>query len=1077
MRLADDTRARVPFAIVGILLLLGSTTFAATMSTRGPVEEDHTVDRATERVTASATAALRTAVADAARDAARNPVTDPAGTSVGRVLNESTPFRDALRVRIYLVARDRLSATRYRHGRVEAVASLPPTPNASALRTAKQRVRIRGTSNGSALEATVANVTVTVRRAGRVVHVERESVTLTVPTPVLALHDRTADFERRLNRGALDGPGLERQLTARLYAVTWARGYGQYAGAPIENVLANRHVELSTNGGVLSAQRAAFGQSDPAGRRGLRRATVRTGLDDVLTPIGASEWTDYVLADPNEPVDENAPISRLQPTGDRANRTIRVGVNNTADRAAVALELGHEGPRFREILRNAYATEVRLRTAVTQTRDESVPTPRQPGPGWKLVNRRLSSSTSVSSGAGPQPTTPSDGRTFETFTRQVTREHTVRWTWRFRGQNVQTSAQWEDRYRVGVALVGRVAPSTLAPERPIAPKFERGGALDGPNLESIPGRARTRLIEEQGGPEKIAEKVATGGLDERSATIVGQRPERLDSWVRADVRALRTSVRKRHVNVSAMAVATRTASPASKLAASLRTDRDRLIDAPDTYDGVADRARLAARAAYLNHVIAALDERVADETATTDGFDSVLEDGEVGSTVRVRNGTASRTASVGPRRRHLGADRPGGSVVVAPDGDPAYLTVAAVGHEHVATIPTNRRYHPLAAENTNLFTLPYGDAADEVVDGVFGHPERTRLRTAARALVAANQTLAANRSPTANQTVAENRTTIDSPPRAAPSDAAVRARRDRLQRAVDSSLNYVVSSASSVLKSRTTLSSRERRATIRAALGRWNGTGNRALAVTNGSFAAAVAHEANARLSDSESDRGAALRVALRVAVEDARAHRDGQVSELATNRTVAIVRETGRRAMKELLVAEAQNATEVAHEKWVDEALGSGPAGLPVAPVPGYWYATTNVWTVRVRGSYHQFTVRARQGPPTVPGATVQYVRDGTNVTIDVDGDGHRERLGRNERVSFEARTVVAVAVPAGGNGVGDVDGDANERSAGWPWPGYVGEPVDDERAPDAPTAREWSRTGPPTEADNRFAGGPVSD
>jgi len=41
---------------------------------------------------------------------------------------------------------------------------------------------------------------------------------------------------------------LGRQITASLYAMTWARGYGQYAGAPVENVLANRHVELSTNG-------------------------------------------------------------------------------------------------------------------------------------------------------------------------------------------------------------------------------------------------------------------------------------------------------------------------------------------------------------------------------------------------------------------------------------------------------------------------------------------------------------------------------------------------------------------------------------------------------------------------------------------------------------------------------------------------------------------------------------------------------------------------------------------------------------------------------------------------------------
>jgi hypothetical protein len=52
------------------------------------------------------------------------------------------------------------------------------------------------------------------------------------------------------------------------------------------------------------------------------------------------------------------------------------------------------------------------------------------------------------------------------------------------------------------------------------------------------------------------------------------------------------------------------------------------------------------------------------------------------------------------------------------------------------------------------------------------------------------------------------------------------------------------------------------------------------------------------------------------------------------------------------------------------------------------------------------------------------------------VDGDGEAERLGHDERVSFETGTTV-VAVPPGGQGVGDVDGNADERSTGWSRPG----------------------------------------
>jgi hypothetical protein len=104
--------------------------------------------------------------------------------------------------------------------------------------------------------------------------------------------------------------------------------------------------------------------------------------------------------------------------------------------------------------------------------------------------------------------------------------------------------------------------------------------------------------------------------------------------------------------------------------------------------------------------------------------------------------------------------------------------------------------------------------------------------------------------------------------------------------------------------------------------------------------------------------------------------------------------------------------------------------AGLPVAPVPGYWYLTANVWRVDVRGSWARFAVRTRRGGP---GAPVTYVRDGSVARLDWDEDGEAERLGRDERVAFETATTVVVAVPPGGRGVGDVDGNADERSPGW--------------------------------------------
>jgi hypothetical protein len=57
------------------------------------------------------------------------------------------------------------------------------------------------------------------------------------------------------------------------------------------------------------------------------------------------------------------------------------------------------------------------------------------------------------------------------------------------------------------------------------------------------------------------------------------------------------------------------------------------------------------------------------------------------------------------------------------------------------------------------------------------------------------------------------------------------------------------------------------------------------------------------------------------------------------------------------------------------DDAPTAPVAGLPVAPVPGYWYLTVNVWRVTVRGEWSRFAVRTRRG---VPGEELTYVRDG---------------------------------------------------------------------------------------------------
>lgn len=1021
MRLAEDRRARVPFALVGVLLLVGSTTFAATLSTRGPLREDRSVETAMDRATAGANTALRSATDDAARGAARNPVTAPANTPFGRVLNDSTPFRDSLRVRIYLAARERFRTADYHHRGVVAAASLPSTPNVSTLRAAKRRVRIRGVDNGTALRVTVRNVSVTARRDGRVVARERTTMRLRVATPVLAMHDRTRRFERRLNRGPLDGPGLGRRLSFRLYPVVWARGAAQYGGLPVENVLANRHVELSTNGAVLAEQREAFGRTDAEGRRGFRRALLRVGAQDLLA---AAPGDQSPLVRPKGPGGEfDGPIPRRIGAGDapEPERNVTVGVNGTADRAFVALLDGGPGAdaadarTFDDVLRRSYRGEARIVTGVEQVESGTNPDADAPGRNWTLVDADTTRRTTVEPTArAPEPSVGGDGRVFERYRRHVTIRHAVERTWRRGRRETTTSDARVDRYRVGVALVGTFRPEVSAPERPVSPLFERGGALDGPNLREVPGAARS-LLSAEGGPDGVARKAVSGHFDARRE-VDGVRSDELRSWAYADVAALRERVRNVSVRVEAGTVAAGRANPPAELAAELRARRTELVDPPERYDGVAGRARVAVRAAYLDRVIAKLERRAGRTRRANGNLTRRLRKAGFGSSRDVMEVMQTRRDVPTPRRRAVDDGTAGGRDAFVPEASPGYLPLSSVDADRLAGVRSGR-YHPLVAENVNAFTFPSGDAANAVTGQLFGDLETVRLRTAARTLVAANRTLAAN------------------------PDPDLRRDRNELRAAVATSLRGVSDRTAAALGTRVALSREQRRRVVDAAVARWNGTGRQALAATNGSLASAVVAETAARprtdLSRQQRDR---LEVRIRVALGEA-VRADAGVPTSTTNETVVATRTVAEREMNDALgtaFERAGNETfraaqeELVERGYLDETIAALPTGMPVAPVPGYWYATVNLWDVTVRGEYPRFAVRARRGAPG-SGGTVRYVRDGTTVALDVDGDGDPERLGRNERVSFTTGTVVPIAVPPGKGGVGDKDGVMFERSPGW--------------------------------------------
>lgn len=998
--------ARVPFALVGCLLLVASGTFVGSL--HYPPAGQPSVDEAIDRTGAATQSALRDAVVAAGRRAARDPVTDPAATAVGRVLDRSRTFRAYLRLRIYLAARENLARLSGRRSGLSVEVSLPATPTPGSLVAAKRRVSIDRAGSGR-LTVTISNVTILARRGERVVGRRTVSPTLTVPTPVLTVHDRVRRFERRLNAGALD-PGLGRRLTARLYPVVWARGYAQYGGVPIENVLANRHVGLLANGAILALQRDVFGHSDPAGRAVLSAATRDLAVADLLA--GAEYPFREYLRDAHAPAGLTAsasdPLAEVRDAAPPPERAVTVGVNATADRAFAATLATLDGT-----LRDAYGAEIRLRARVRKLDTERAD-PQPVGDGWRRLSENREVETAVARRPADTLPLPDGWHALSVHSRTVTRTTRVDRTFRADNRTVTRTARTIERFAVDVVLAGNHTAGQV-PRREIRTIHERGGPLGGPNMADVGPRASARLIESRGGVDAIARRAVDGSVDPGSLTLVGERPTGLRRWVYEDLASLRERVRNVSVTTTRGSIATLRSNPAVALLAELRERRSTLLDVPDTYDSVADRARVAARAAYLDRVEERLRERARRARTVREGLASRL-DARLAATpgsgasrghIRARRDHASlNRLQGGYQRRRNRSGSPLPALAMQVDASPAYLTREAVGAETVPAL--NRSEHPLVVRNWNALAVPYGDVADAVVEAVLG-PDTVRLRTAAAVL----------RTASGRGIDGENRS--------------------RLRRQVRSGNARVASRAVATLAETSLGTPGARRALVRDALSRWESPGPRALALTNGSAVDAIHRAAVGRWPDAlDGIAGDRLAVDLRLAVRDALDDEDVRPNQPPVDATTRQLHEAVETEVKAHIADLGRNAGREALEEVAGTSLARLPAGLPVAPVPGLWYGTVNVWHVEVAGEYARFAVRVPRGTPDVPGG-FRYVRDGHAVALDVDGDGTPERLGTSERVSFSTSTLVGVAVPPGSRGVGDVDGQADERSPGWPSPGPV--------------------------------------
>ena len=961
-----NDRARVPFALVGVLLVLTSTTLATTAVLQ-PSEDAPAIEDAMDGATAAAVTELRGAADAAATDAAIDPVTEPADTAAGRALNGSQPFRDALRLRLYLRAVERLERVESTRGSITVSASLPSVqPTTEGYREAIERVTVEPTGeDDAALAVEIENVTLTAVRGGRTVTTAERSPRFVVSNPALLLHDRTERFETRAN-APVTRPGLGRRVTARLYPIAWARGYAQYGGAPISTVLGLRHVELATNDALVAEQREVFGEADPDGHRGVAAAGRRVATTDALVGVGGKEkWIDTVLvgADalgPDPPPEQPVGTWREEPD----DPGVTVEADASADNAFADV-IGVTGAdRLGERIERVHTVEARIETA-TRFRGRSSHGDRSPGYGWTLES--TDDDVSVDShrigSGGPSASgweTVDSGRYEVTVTETTTRD------WRKDNETTTTETVTERTHRVGVAAQARTVPIDGVPD----------GRVDG-HLDRAADRAGDRAIRGAGGFGDAAEAAAQGESVRSTATATAT-PSIERSAVEADLETARDRIGDISATVPGPAVGAGRVTPAERLRSAVDDRRADLV--PESDRSAPERTIRAARLAYVDSLDSELERRVSTDEDTAAGIDESL--GEYLGTDRLDGALAAHRAA--SRSDPEPITDPAGNLSLSVETAPSYLTTSAVTRDRIDARGGGSVY-PLSTRTVNVFSSPHTQVAAGILDRIpFLSTGRVSLSTAAGTLGAMEPGM-------------EGRDELETEV----ADAADHVRGALIADLVDAGV-----------------AEHEAESALRVDAP----TAEEARMLTDGTTIERAARSIEGPPSEDRIE--LRLETTLDSTLEEDAA-RPPEPTTTAAGRTA---KAEYRDRLEDSLADGIESASERKRVEVLGKRLGSIPAGLPIAPVPGYWFATANVWHVSLSGQYERFAVRTNRGDGT---ATTTYLRDGATARVAHDGDP--KRLGVAARVSVRTETAVVVVVPPGPRGVGDTDGEPIKTSPGW--------------------------------------------
>jgi len=1117
-RIATDSRARIPLAIVGVLLLLSTVVLLGSVETRDPVDPDVDPALAIDRTESATQTAVREAVQRAADRAATQPLTNASATPYGRVLDGDDPFRAYLKGLIYLETRDALGSAGQTIRDVNTTVDVPAVRDNESFARAIDRVTVSSGGDG-VLTVEVRNVTTTAWHEGKQFDQSTGTITVSVATPVMQLHNRTERFQALLDAGITDR-GFSQRFNARIYALGWARGYAQYGGMPITEVIANRHVKPSVNDAVYRTQKDAFGAADPRLPDAVRRGWLCMAIRDAEGLYAGYTESDGGLDVPGNFSADDACNALGLVFGDEATGELpsspgvtdllgeapgmdaeqTIGVNESAYLPLREMASQSSTHSFESAIDRVFTVSVETNPEYDRDPfDNSVDCPHGTVDRWQTNDE-----TSVG-----VPTFEPLGDPEQYYEYEATVSIRAEWGRECRSPDGGTHEKTSTgSFTVGVSGViaeGEIAPDANATtvtgsdgvgvehkystgprpaeltDRETAPRpgsavvpAPRGGFenydADAITTAAIGGAERSALaawIErhvadatrpaEVGVPASIEATVNTSA----SLDVPLQRALAEDvAWLQGTVAGITHTFERRDLLDSEDG-------PFGELLESVRRAKQRHLARDSPYVNVGQLAVYEARHSYfelLERELARLDAAHGSALGEIDSHLSEVDSSLDSALEFLQQGVAAEEPDPVPIQSPAVTD----NVTYEVSGSPTYLVAANVTKADVPQVPEGTDFAPLAVRNDNHLKMPYRTVIDGFLNEILRHipnlgdsDAEITFRMAGEALRAGELAETAAVDDEYGNVAVLERLTGDL--REATGDSIdafeTRVRYDILAELYPEQVHCpdlpdrcLVRSGSAAENASGPIADE-----IGDALDSYDTLAQRAIGIGDGNATGPIIREVTTRLQGPEFRAGYAEAVgddewaaivdsAVRPAVIRSASDATVTVDDVETVEQLdGEIRTTLKNATEDVL---ADRVAEYAggeafdlgeYEEWIDgvDTPIRVPAGLPLLPIPGKWFATVNAWDVEAHGEYARFEVTANVGTPETATATT-YVRENDSVTVDVAGDPRV--LGEVEPIAFSGRSILVVVVPPGGVGVGDRDDEDPECSATYPVAGAIG-------------------------------------